>query len=274
MKPKTIVITGASDGVGAAAARQLASAGHRLILIGRSPQKTTAIATELSAEHIVADFARLDDVRRVAADLVERCESIDVLAHNAGLIGGSKRVETVDGHELTNQVNYLAPFLLNHLLHDRLIESRTTVIATDSSAHRLGRIRLSDLDHVRSYVYFTAYADSKLALLIYTRELQRRYGADGLTAVAFHPGAVSSNFSVGSGSFIGAFYASPAAKLLPVTPARGADTLVFLAEATPGVDFPPGGYLVRRRPAPTRACVRDVRLADALWRQTEHLLGL
>ncbi|MCL2783084.1 MAG: SDR family NAD(P)-dependent oxidoreductase, partial [Propionibacteriaceae bacterium] len=274
MQPKTIVITGASDGIGAAAARQLAVDGHNLVLVGRSPEKTHAVAERLHAQAIVADFAHLDEVRHLADELLELCPVIDVLANNAGLLSPAKRAVTDDGFELTNQVNYLAPFLLDHLLRDRLIASRATVIATSSMAHWAGHIDVDDLDHTDSYQNFATYGDSKLALLLHTRELQRRYGKDGLTAVAFHPGVVSSNFSAGSGTMIERVYAGPARALLPTTPTKGADTLVYLAEGTPGVDFPPGGYLIRRRPAATRAAAGDIRLADALWRHTEQALGL
>jgi len=274
MDPKTIVITGASDGIGAAAARQLADDGHRLVLVGRSPTKLAAVADELGAESIVADFAELAQVRHVADEVLRLCPTIDVLANNAGLISGGQRVVTTDGHKLTNQVNYLAPFLLNHLLEERLVASRATVIMTSSMAHWGGRIDLDDMDHERSYMSFTAYADSKLALLLHTRQLQRNLGRRGVAAVAFHPGVVSSNFSADSNTALGWFYTSPAKVLLPTTPVKGADSLVFLAEATPGVDFRPGGYVIKRRPAGTRACVSDVKLGEALWVQTEKVLGL
>jgi len=274
MQPKTIVITGASDGIGTAAARQLTADGHKLVLAGRNPDKTHNVAKKLGAHAIVADFACLDDVRRLAHEILSQCPRIDVLVNNAGLLGPRHRTETEDGHELTNQVNYLAPFLLDHLLLPRLIDSHATVVATSSMAHWAGQIKLDDLDHTTSYSAMTAYGTSKLALLLHTRELQRRHGKDGLTAVAFHPGVVSSNFSNGSGSLMELVYATPARMILPTTPAKGADTLVFLAEGTPGVDFPQGGYLVRRKPAATRADSRDIRLADALWRRTEQMLQL
>lgn len=273
MRSKTIVITGASDGIGAAAARRLARRGHRLIIVGRSPQKTAAVAAMTGAEPLVADFARLDDVRRLADDLLRLCPTIDVLANNAGLLSARARVVTVDGHELTNQVNYLAPYLLDQLLLDRLVTSHATVIATSSVGHWMGHIDLDDLDHERSYQGLLAYCDSKLALLAHTRELQRRWGREGLVAVAFHPGIVSSNFSAGSGTLIERGFHSPLRALLPTTPARAADTLCFLAEAEPGVDFTPGGYVVRRRPADMRACVRDPYLGQALWDRTRHLLA-
>jgi len=273
MRAKTIVITGASDGIGAAAARQLSHDGHKLFLVGRSPEKTAAVADEVGAPYAVADFAHLDQVRKLADEILERFPVIDVLANNAGLMGPRHRMVTDDGHELTNQVNYLAPFLLDHLLFDRLVASHATVIATSSMAHWWGRPNLDDPDLTSSYSSWLAYGTSKINLLLHTRELQRRGGGD-INAVAYHPGVVVSNFSSGSGSMIGLVYHTPVAKWLLTSPAKGADTLVFTAEGVPGVDFTPGEYLVNRRTAASRRCARDVRLADALWRRTEGWLGL
>ena len=274
VKPKTIVITGASDGIGAAAARQLAADGHRLVLVGRTAAKLEAVANETDADAaIVADFAHLDEVRRTASEILKLCPAIDVLANNAGLIAGSQRVITDDGHELTSQVNYLAPFLIEHLLTDRLVASRTTVIETASMAHWFGDVQPDDLDHQRRYLSFMVYGTSKLALLLHTRQLQRRLGRKGVVAVAFHPGVVATNFGHGTGGLIDRVYGS-AAKVVLTTPEQGADSLVFLAEATPGVDFRPGSYIIRRRPALTRPCVNDYRLAAQLWDATEQTLGL
>ena len=271
MQAKTIVITGASDGIGAAAARQLRR--HRLILLGRSPEKTHAVADELGATAIVADFAHLGQVRDAARAIAGATDHIDVLANNAGLISSSPRVVTDDGHELTNQVNYLSPFLLTSLLMPQLLAGRATVIATSSMAHWVGDVDLDDPDHEASFSVFGAYGTSKLELLLMTRELQRRHGADGLNAVAFHPGMIGSSFALGTGSLIERFYATPLFRVV-APPSRGADSLVFLAEATPGVDFEPGSYVVNRRQAAVKSVSRSVRLADALWRKTEQTLGL
>ncbi|MCL2464932.1 MAG: SDR family NAD(P)-dependent oxidoreductase, partial [Micrococcales bacterium] len=115
MTSKTIVITGASDGIGAAAARALAARGHEVVVVGRDPGKTNAVADEISAERHVVDYARLDDVRALAAALADAHPRIDVLANNAGGINGKRRL-TADGNERTFQINYLAPFLLTNLL--------------------------------------------------------------------------------------------------------------------------------------------------------------
>ena len=194
---KIIVITGASDGIGAAAARALAKAGHQVVLVGRSPDKTNRIAAELRADAHLADFTDLGAVRALAADLLAKYPRIDVLANNAGGVPSARsRQVTGDGHERAFQVNYLAPFLLTTLLLDRLIESRATVISTSSPGNRLGRIDLANLDGDKRYRGVNAYNNAKLAQILFTRELDWRYRPQGLASAAFSPGlAIVTNFA-------------------------------------------------------------------------------
>src|ERR1700729_1621679 len=148
---KTIVIPGAGDGIGAAGARQLHKDGHRVVIVGRSPAKSQAVARELGADHFLADFTRLDDVRKLAARLDRACPRIDVLVNNAGGIFGD-RAKTADGFEQTFQVNHLAPFLLTNLLMDKLLASRASVIQTSSSGARLfGKLDLDDLNQDKDF---------------------------------------------------------------------------------------------------------------------------
>jgi len=264
MARRTIVITGASDGIGAAAARSLTEEGHEVVVVGRSPDKTAAVARDLGADFFVADFARLAQVRTLAASLRERYERIDVLANNAGGIMADRQVSE-DGHELTFQVNYLAPFLLTNLLLDRLEESHASVISTSSAAHRLfSDFHLDDLESERSYAPNTAYGNAKLAVNLFTRELDRRYRASGISAAAFHPGVVATNFAATSTSSMRVMYQSVLSRFL-TSSAKGADTLVWLATSTPGVDWEPGGYYVKRKAATTHPLVGDARLAAELW---------
>ncbi|MCL2423116.1 MAG: SDR family NAD(P)-dependent oxidoreductase, partial [Micrococcales bacterium] len=195
----TIVLTGASDGIGAAAAADLARAGHRLLLVGRSQAKMKAVAATTGVdEWFLADFERLDDVRRLADELRSACDQIDVLANNAGgMFDGP--VRTDDGFERTFQVNHLAPFLLTHLLMDVLISSQAAVVNTSSVAARM--FSGLDIDDVNDWDSFTptkAYGDSKLANILFTRGLHTRFGDQGLTAVAFHPGVVATSFAAGT----------------------------------------------------------------------------
>jgi NAD(P)-dependent dehydrogenase (short-subunit alcohol dehydrogenase family) len=275
VEPKTIVITGASDGIGAAAARQLAGQGHRVVVVGRSPEKTSAVARQLGADYYLADFARLGEVRELAAKLLANYPVIDVLANNAGGMK-SPREETADGHEKTFQVNHLAPFLLTTLLLDRLIASRARVLNTASAAARqFSRLRIDDLDSRDSYAPLTAYGNAKLATILFTKELTRRYGPLGLTSAAFHPGGVATNVAAESGSvMIRVLYRFPFKHLFLISPDRGADTLNWLATARPGTDWIPGEYYAKRKPARTHPDAAKASLAAELWERSAGMAGL
>ncbi|MET0990769.1 MAG: SDR family NAD(P)-dependent oxidoreductase [Lacisediminihabitans sp.] len=273
MPGKTIVITGASDGIGAAAARQLTQQGERVVLVGRSPQKTEAVAREIGANWFLADFAELDDVRDLADKLLAAYPRIDVLANNAGGLMGDRTV-TVDGHELTFQVNYLAPFLLTSLLHERLVESEATVIATASAAGRIfGRVDLDDLENSQDYKPSRAYGTAKLEDIMYARELDRRCRASGISSASFHPGIVATNFAAGSTSQLRRFYGAGARRFL-ASPEKAADTLVWLATTRPGIDWPQGQYFAHRRVAKANRQAYDDALCAGLWDRTETMLGL
>jgi len=271
---KTIVITGASDGIGAAAARQLHQDGHHVVIVGRSPQKTQAIARELGADHFLADFTRLDDVRTLAADLDRACPRIDVLANNAGGIFGD-RTKTADGFEKTFQVNHLAPFLLTNLLMDKLLTSRASVIQTSSSGARLfGRLNIDDLDHDRDFTPQLAYGTAKLENILFTRELHARYHPQGLSAAAFNPGAVATSFATNSDSFMRRIYTSRIGRAFMATPKKGASQMVWLAETSPGTDWESGTYYEKNKPAKrNNPQALDPDLARELWDRSAELLG-
>ncbi|WP_062079345.1 SDR family NAD(P)-dependent oxidoreductase [Demequina globuliformis] len=271
---KTIVITGASDGIGAAAARELAKRGHRLVLVGRNPDKTAEVAGGIGASHHVCDFAELDQVRDLAERLRAEHPQVDVLANNAGGVMGERSL-TADGNEKTFQVNHLAPFLLTLELLPALQAAHATVIQTSSMAARLyAKFDIEDLQNARDYSVMSAYGNAKLENILFTEELQRRYG-DSLNAAAFHPGVVGSNFAAGSGGPMEFMYHGPLKRLVTVTPERGADQLVWLAEAAPGTDFEPGRYYVKRSiPRKVNPAVGNAELGRRLWEQSEELVGL
>jgi NAD(P)-dependent dehydrogenase (short-subunit alcohol dehydrogenase family) len=272
--PKTIVITGASDGIGAAGARQLHQDGHRVVITGRSPVKTQAIAGELGTECFLADFTRLDDVRKLAAGLDRACPRIDVLVNNAGGIFGD-RAKTADGFEKTFQVNHLAPFLLTNLLMDTLLISRASVIQTSSSGARLfGHLNIDDLDHDRDFTPQLAYGTAKLENILFTRELHARYHARGLSAAAFNPGAVATSFATASDSFMRRIYTSRIGRAFMATPQKGASQLAWLAETTPGTDWQSGTYYEKHKPARrNNPQALDPDLARELWARSAELLG-
>ncbi len=273
---KTIVITGSSDGIGAAAARQLHQDGHRVVIVGRSPDKTLAVAREIGADHFVADFSRLDEVRALAAGLDAAYSRIDVLANNAGGVFGD-RAKTADGFEKTFQVNYLAAFLLTRLLIDKLTASRATVIQTSSVGARMaGKLDIDDLDHDRNFSPVRAYNATKLEDILFTSELHRRYHAQGISAAAFYPGNVASSFGTQSDSRLMKFIATnPVTRAMLTSPEKGADQLVWLAESQPGADWESGTYYEKRKPARrVNPQALDAGLARSLWDRSERLAGL
>ena len=274
MSDKVIVITGASDGIGEAAARSLKAQGTHVVLVGRSPEKTKKVASELDAPYYLADFAKLDDVRKLAAQLKRDFPRIDVLANNAGGVMGTKRMLSVDGHELTMQVNYLAAFLLTSLLLDTLIASQATIIATSSIAHMgAGKLDLDDLEFEHGYTMQKAYGRAKLMDILFTKELNRRYDAQGIAAAAFHPGVVRTSFSSEFGGGWSFVYTSFLKHLL-ISPAEGADTLVWLATSEPRKDWKPGEYYVKRKIAKSSPQSQDPKLAHDLWEKSAKLLSI
>ncbi|MGO2111044.1 MAG: SDR family NAD(P)-dependent oxidoreductase [Pseudoclavibacter sp.] len=274
---KTIIITGASDGIGAAAARRLHEDGHRIVVVGRSTEKTRAVADELSVDSYTADFTRLDDVRTLAEQLKTACPQIDVLANNAGGVFGDP-TKTVDGFEKTFQINHLAPFLLTALLMDTLIASRATVIQTSSIGARLtGNVDIDDLDLDRNFSAIRAYGTAKLENILFTQELHRRYFDQGISAAAFHPGNVASSFGSQTESrLMRTISQNPILrKLAFVTPDKGADQLVWLATTESGTDWESGHYYENRKPAKRmNPQARDPSLAHQLWQRSEQLLEM
>lgn len=271
LEGQVVVITGASAGIGAAAAEALAASGASLAIVGRSLEKTAAVAARVKGTPFVCDYARLEDVRRLAAMLRDRYPRIDVLANNAGMLARQREV-TEDGHELTFQVNHLAPFLLTNLLADAL-GAGSRVIQTSSRAQFLGWVNRRDLEAQRFYLPFPVYGTTKLENVLFTRELQRRWGPRGVSAVVFHPGTVRTEFGRRGGS-ADLLYKTALGQLLLIPPAAGADTLVWLATATPGRDFTPGAYYAKRRRARTARQGADDALATWLWERSAELVGL
>jgi NAD(P)-dependent dehydrogenase (short-subunit alcohol dehydrogenase family) len=273
LQGKTVVVTGASAGIGAEAARRFAELGATVVVVGRSPEKTAAVARAIGVEPLVADFAKLADVRRLADDLLERCPRIDVLANNAGGIF-QERTITQDGHELMFQVNHLAPFLLTMLLRERLAATPgARVINTASDGNRMGSVDLDDLDWKRRrWIPLRVYGTTKLENILFTRELARRWAPDGVTATAFHPGVVNSEFGR-AGLINGLIYRSPVRRLLTTVP-QGAAPLVDLA-ARPDRDGVNGVYFNRDRPdGKVARQADDPELARALWDRSAALVGI
>jgi retinol dehydrogenase-12 len=268
----TVILTGATRGIGRAAAIELTGRGAELAVVGRDPGRVRASAEEARAgggapvhEH-VADLERMEEVRRLAAELLEDYPRIDVLANNAGAMFTSRHV-TPDGFERTFALNHLAPFLLTNLLLERLSASRGRVVTTASNAHKGGLLDLDDLQSERRrFRPGRVYGTSKLCNILFTRELQRRNPA--IAANCFHPGVIRTGFGKNDGLLarISLTVAGPFLR----SPESGAGSLVWLA-LDPAAGELRGQYVEKRRPVQPRAQAQVDRLAAELWERSEEL---
>ena len=274
MAGRTVLVTGASDGIGAEAARVLAARGATVHVTGRSADKLRPVAEAVGTEPLVADFTRLDDVRRLADEVGGRVDTIDVLMNNAGgTFAPSER--THDGHEPNFQVNHLAPFLLTHLLRTRLAAAGASlVVNTSSIANLMGTVVLDDLDYEhRRARQFPAYGTGKLMNILFTRGIAQRWSDEGIASVAVHPGPVGSSFGRDSW-LVGLLYRSPLRSLATIGVAEGAAPLVALAELGPGSGI--NGRYFSRFDADGRENrqARDQAVVDGLWERSAAPVGL
>lgn len=279
MAGKTCVVTGATSGIGAAAARALAGMGARVVVAGRDPLRCQSTVDALRAatgnpaiEPAVADLSSLAEVRRLATELKGRYPRIDVLANNAGAYF-AKRRESSEGFEMTWALNVLAPFLLTHLLLDRLVASAPArVINTSSNAHERARLKPEDLDGRSKHAGFRAYGRSKLALNLLTTEFARRVDPKAVTVNAYHPGFVASHFGWNNGpAYRGAIRFL--SRTFGKSSEEGADTLVWLA-SEPEVGGTTGRYFCERTAVRASALSYDRTLAQELWNACARETGL
>jgi NAD(P)-dependent dehydrogenase (short-subunit alcohol dehydrogenase family) len=275
MNGKVCVVTGATSGIGKAAATGLARMGARVVLVGRDRGRAEATAAQIGSVGAlpivdIADLASMDQVRALAERLAA-LDRIDVLINNAGLVLGERR-GTPDGFEQVFAVNHLAPFLLTNLLLPRLTASAPArVITVASDAHSAARLDLDDPNLERGWDSWRSYANSKLANILFTRELARRLHGSGVTANCAHPGVVRTGFGREARPLLrlGVTLARP----FLLSPERGADTIVYLA-SSPDVADETGGYYVRRQRREPSAAARDDAAARKLWQISEELTGL
>jgi NAD(P)-dependent dehydrogenase (short-subunit alcohol dehydrogenase family) len=276
MKGKICVVTGATSGIGKAAATALARQGATVVLVGRDRGRTEAVAAEIGSVSVpapqpeIADLASLEQVRGLAGRLA-RLERIDVLVNNAGQVLGERRI-TPDGFEHVFAVNHLAPFLLTNLLLPKLTAcAPARVVTVTSDAHSAARLDLSDPNLERGWDSWRSYANSKLANILFTRELARRLDGTGVTANCAHPGVVRTGFGRDARPLLklGITIARP----FMSSPERGADTIVYLA-SSPDLADQTGGYYVKRQRREPSAAARDDAAARQLWELSETMTGL
>jgi retinol dehydrogenase-14 len=277
MAGKTVLITGGTAGIGKATALGLATMGAHVAITGRDPARTEAAAGQVHAagggqvDAFVADLSSQSEVRRLADEVLERLSRIDVLVNNAGGYWNTRQV-TADGLEHTFALNHLAPFLLTHLLLERLTHSAPARVVTVSShAHAEGRIDFDDLQGERSYSGARAYNQSKLANVLFTYELARKLRATSVTANALHPGAVNTSFGADDPSSVQRLLV-PFMRPFMKTPAEGAATPIHLASA-PDLERVTGRYFANSKPKKSSQRSYDQATAARLWQVSADLVA-
>jgi NAD(P)-dependent dehydrogenase (short-subunit alcohol dehydrogenase family) len=267
-----VVLTGATRGIGRAAAIELVRRGAEVALVGRDPERVSLVAEEAAAaggggrvHGHVADLALMSNVRVLADEIRGRYQHVDVLANNAGALFASRK-ETPEGFEQTFALNHLAPFLLTNLLRDRLAGGR--VVTTASNAHKSARLDLEDLQSERSYSP-RVYGISKLCNILFTRELARR--APELRANCFHPGVVRTGFAKNENGIWKAL-ATLGAPFFR-SPERDARSLVWLALSDDAAALT-GKYIEDEKVVAPSAQAQDNKHAQNLWERSAQLVSL
>ena len=275
---RTVLVTGATGGIGRATAMGLATMGANLAITGRDRERTEGAAREIRAvssgqvDLFVADLSSQSEVRRLADEVLQTYPRIDVLVNNVGGYWNTRHV-TPDGFEHTFALNHLAPFLLTNLLLDRLKQSAPArVVTVASNAHATGEIDFDDLQGERSYSGSRAYNQSKLANILFTYELARRLQASAVTANALHPGVVNTSFGAEDPRGIQRLII-PFARPFMNTPAQGAATSIHLASA-PDLEQVTGCYFANSKPKRSSKRSYDEAAAARLWQVSADLVGL
>jgi NAD(P)-dependent dehydrogenase (short-subunit alcohol dehydrogenase family) len=278
MHGKVCVITGATSGIGLVAAERLAAMGARLLLVGRDHARGEAALKAIKARApqadlriVYGDLSRLAEMNRVAGEIAALQPRIDVLINNAGAMFQERGV-TEDGLERTFALNHMSYFVLTNRLKDRLVAAGPArIVNTASGAHHRQSLDFADLQSERNYRGLRVYGRSKLANILFTRELARRLAGTGLTVNCLHPGFVATRIGENNNLIFRAGLAI--AKRFALTPEKGAETIVYLA-SSPEVARVSGDYFYQSRPATPSTAARDDATAKRLWDESAKIAKL
>ncbi len=278
MNGKICLITGATSGIGKVTALELARMGATVVVAGRSPQRCADTVAHIqtvtgnpAVESLVADLSSQAEIHRLASEFKQRFPRLDVLVNNAGAFF-MKRETTVDGIEMTWALNHLSYFLLTHLLLDILKNSAPArIINVASDAHQGGQINFQDLQGSRRYQGFSAYAQSKLANIMFTYELARRLEGSGVTANTLHPGFVATDFA--KNNSLPVRLGMSLMHLFALKPEEGVQSSIYLA-ASHEVEGVTGKYYIKCRPVASSPGSYDLEAARRLWEISEKMVGI
>jgi NAD(P)-dependent dehydrogenase (short-subunit alcohol dehydrogenase family) len=279
MNGKVCLVTGATSGIGAETAKQLARLGATVVVVGRSADKSAGAVAWIkqqsgnaAVEFLLADLSSQKDIRELAQQFKNKYSRLDVLVNNAGAFWESRQ-ETVDGIEMTLAVNHLSYFMLTNLLLDTLVASAPArVVNVASKMHEQGKLDFADLQAKRRYSGWAAYENSKLMNVMFTYELARRLSGTRVTANALHPGVINTNFRSTGGSYrqnAGRESFNPA----KTGGEEGARTSVYLA-SSPELEGVTGKYFVASKAVKSSPASYDEAAARRLWQVSTEITGL
>jgi NAD(P)-dependent dehydrogenase (short-subunit alcohol dehydrogenase family) len=274
MESKVVLITGATSGIGKATAVGIAKMGATVVLMSRDRERGEDAEHDIrrlsgndDVHMIFCDLASFDSIRRCCDEFRIKFGRLDVLINNAG-VWDFKRKESEDGIERTLAVNFLAPFLMTNLLLDMLRRSAPSRIVNVASALHLGKVNFDDIELKKSFSGFSAYSQSKLCVILFTRLLAMKLKGTGVTANCMHPGMVNTNLGRDSGTAARSFL-----KLFGASPEKGARTSIYLA-SSPDVRKVSGEYFANQKPKASSRESYDMEVASRLWEVAEKYVGM
>ncbi len=276
LEGKVFLVTGATEGIGKSASLSFAQRGAKLVLVGRNREKSERVVNELKQasgndhiELLLGDLSKIADARAVADAFRAKHDRLDVLVNNAGALFNDYKL-SADGIEMTFALNHMAYFVLTTKLLDLVQKTpKARVISTSSGAHQMGKMDLATVAKRNGKAGFGAYGDSKLANVLFTRELGRRLAGSGATANCMHPGFVRTGFGSNNGGFSASFFKVVSA-LFARTPEKGAETIVWLATSDEAASYN-GEYFFDRKVERISKLAKDDALAKGLWELSEKL---